>query len=337
MRGGALCFKGGGSMKEIKVLNNDDVSKKLKMDQVVEAVESVYKAKSEGMTDVWPTVFYDFELGKADLDIKSGYLKSKRIFGHKTVTWFGENESKGIPTLSGLIAVYSAETGLPLGLTEAFYITGMRTGAAAALGAKYLARKDSENLLIVGAGNQSIFQIAATLTVMPYIKKVQVYALNLSNAEKFVAEINTRLENEFGICADGIIFEAVKDLEESVKVSDIIITVTPSRKPIIKKEWVKKGTHFSCIGSDMMGKQEIESSILSSALIFVDDMKHCIEVGEIEIPLKEGVIKESDVIGELGELILNKVDGRVNDDQITVFDATGMALLDIAVAELVLK
>lgn len=324
-------------MFEIQVLSKEDVSKALKMKQVIDVVESVYKAKSEGMTDVWPTVFYEFEPGKADLDIKSGYLKSKQLFGHKTVTWFGANIEKNLPTLMGMIAVFDAKTGMPIGITDASYITGIRTGAAGALGAKYLARKTSENLLIVGAGNQSAFQIAAALTVLPNIKKVQVAALELSEAESFVANIRNRLQNEFEINAEDITFRAVENLEVAVKESHIIITVTPSRKPIIKKDWVQKGTHISCIGADMEGKQEIDSEIMSSALIFVDDMEHCKDVGEIEIPLKQGVISEKNIIGEIGDLILNKVNGRANDEQITIFDATGMALLDIATAEVALQ
>lgn len=324
-------------MFEINVLSKEDVSKALKMNQVIDVVESVYKSKSEGMTDVWPTVFYEFDPGKADLDIKSGYLKSKKLFGHKTVTWFGSNVEKNLPTLIGMIVVFNAETGMPIGITDAAYITGMRTGAAGALGAKYLARKTSEDLLIVGAGNQSAFQIASALTVLPNIKKVQVAALDISEAESFVADIPNRLQDEFEINAEGVIFRAVENLELAVKESHIIITVTPSRKPIIKKDWVQKGTHISCIGADMKGKQEIESEIMSSALIFVDDMEHCKDVGEIEIPLKQGVISEKNVIGEIGDLILNKVTGRTNDDQITIFDATGMALLDIATAEVALQ
>lgn len=323
-------------MFEIRVLSKEDVSKILKIDQVINAVESVYKSKSEGMTDVWPTVFYEFNPDKADLDIKSGYLKSKQIFGHKTVTWFGTNVEKNLPTLIGMIAVFDAETGMPKGITDASYITGIRTGAAGALGAKYLAKETSENLLIVGAGNQAVFQIAATLTLLPNIKKVQVAALDLESAKKFVDDISNKLQNEFDINTETITFEAVKNLEEAVKDSHIIITVTPSRTPIIKKNWVQKGTHISCIGADMEGKQEIDSEIMSSALIFVDDMDHCKHVGEIEIPLKQCIISEKDIIGEIGDLILNKVKGRTSDDQITIFDATGMALLDLTVAEIAL-
>ncbi|CAH2715885.1 Delta(1)-pyrroline-2-carboxylate reductase [Neobacillus rhizosphaerae] len=324
-------------MFDIRILSKEDVTKIITMQQVIEVVESVYKAKSESLTDVWPTVFYEFNRGKADLDIKSGYLKSKQLFGHKTVTWFGDNAEKGIPTLIGMIAVFDAETGMPLGMTDAAYITGMRTGAAGALGAKYLAREDAENLLIVGAGNQAIFQIAATLTTMPTIKKVRVAAQQLANAKSFVEGIHYKLQHQFGISIDNITFEAVEDLEKAVHDSHIIITITPSRKPIIKKEWLKIGTHISCIGADMVGKQEIDAEILTSSLLFVDDTKHCKEVGEIEIPLKQGVINETNIIGELGDLIVGKVKGRTSNEQITVFDATGMALLDIATADMALK
>ncbi|WP_418302150.1 ornithine cyclodeaminase family protein [Lysinibacillus fusiformis] len=324
-------------MFEIRILSKEDVKKLISMQQVIEVVESVYKAKSDGLTDVWPTVFYEFNRGKADLDIKSGYLKSKQLFGHKTVTWFGDNTEKGIPTLIGMIAVFDAETGMPIGMTDAAYITGMRTGAAGALGAKYLARKDAENLLIVGAGNQAIFQIAAILTTIPTIKKVRVASQQLANAKSFVEGISQQLKHQFSINVDNIKFEAVDDLEQAVNDSHIIITVTPSRNPIIKKEWLQKGTHISCIGADMEGKQEIDPEILPSSLIFVDDMMHCKEVGEIEIPLKQGIINETNIIGELGDLIVGKVKGRTSNDQITIFDATGMALLDIATADMALK
>lgn len=324
-------------MAIIKIVNNNEVIESLKMSQVIELVESVYIEKSKGNTETWPTVFNEFEKGKADLDIKSGYLKSEDIFGHKTVTWFGDNTSKNLPTLSGVIMVFSGITGLPIGVVDAYHITGMRTGAAGALGAKYLAKENSKNLLIIGAGNQAIFQIAATLSLISTIDRVQVTALNSEEVKKFVSSIKSRLEDEFGIYPDDVIFEAVEDIEAAVKDSDIIITVTPSRKPIIKKEWVQKGTHISCIGADMEGKQEIESEIMSKALIFVDDVVHCKEVGEIELPLKSGVIQDSNIIGELGDLILKKVKGRTSDEQITIYDATGMAILDIATANLVLK
>jgi len=324
-------------MFEFRVLSNEIVKQVLKVNQVIDIVESVYKSKSESKTETWPTLFYDFEPGKADMDIKSGFLKSEKLFGHKTVTWFGENEEKGIPTLIGLIVVFDAVTGKPLGITDASFITGIRTGASGAVGAKYLARKNSKNLLVLGAGNQAIFQIAATLTALPDLKKVMISARNKIKLESFVSSISQRLQHEFGIDTERIIFEKVEYLENAVKNSDIIITVTSSRVPLIKYQWVQKGTHISCIGADMGGKQEIDSEIMSKASIYIDDKEHCVQVGEIEIPLKQGIITESDIIGEIGDLILGKINGRSNDEQITVFDATGMALLDIYTAKIALQ
>lgn len=142
---------------------------------------------------------------------------------------------------------------------------------------------------------------------------------------------------EFELNTENITFRAVENLEAAVKEIHIIVTVTPSRKPIIKKAWIQKGTHITCIGADMEGKQEIDSEIMPSALIFADDLEHCKKVGEIEILFKQGVIHAESIIGEIGDLILNKVNGRTSGDQITIFDTTGMALLDIATAEVALQ
>lgn len=324
-------------MFNIRILSKDDIAKVSDMRRVIEGVESVYRAKSNGEAEAWPTVFYEFEPGKADLDIKSGYLKSLGLFGHKTVSFFGDNAAKGLPTLNGIIVVYDASTGAPLCVTDGAYITGMRTGAAGAIGAKYLADPDAQDLFILGAGNQAAFQIAAMLTLFPGIRRVRVCdAIDPENAERFVGGICARLDNEFGVAHDGVEFTAVRDIASAVSESLIIVTVTPSRSPVIKKEWVRPGTHFSCIGSDMEGKEEIDPEIMRGALIFTDDKEHCMQVGEIEIPLKTGVIGESDIAGEIGDLITGRAAGRRTKDDITIFDATGMALLDILTAKTML-
>jgi ornithine cyclodeaminase/alanine dehydrogenase len=322
----------------MRFLSEKDVRQGLNVEQVIQLVETVYKARSENNTETWPTIFYDFEPGKADMDIKSGYLKSEKVFGHKTVTWFADNEVKHVPSLMGLINVFDAETGKPIGVTEAAFITGIRTGASGAIGAKYLARKESENLLVVGAGNQAIFQIACSLFALPNLRLVRVAGRDKVKVKIFVEQIPHKLELEFGMNIKGIRFEGVSslELEQAVKHSDIIITVTPSRTPIIKREWVKEGTHISCIGADMAGKQEIDSSLIAEASLFVDDKEHCMQVGEIEVPLKEGTITEHNLCGEIGDLILGKIKGRTTKDQITIFDATGMAILDIYAAKIAL-
>lgn len=325
-------------MFDIKVLSKKDTEKLLKMKDVLEVIKDVYRLKSESKTSVFPMVFHEFEPGIADMDIKSGWLKESNIFGLKLVSWFGENIKKDLPALIGTIMVFDSSTGVPIGILDGTHITGMRTGAAGALGAKYLARTDSKKLLIVGAGHIATFQIAATLQLFPELETVMIYdPMNFNTAFNKAKNISDTLSNDFGIKVnEKVKFQAVEDIKEATGKSDIIITVTPSKKPIIMKEWIKPGTHFSCIGADMSGKEEIDPEIFREARVFVDDIPQCVNVGEIEIPIYLAILHREDIAGEIGDIIAGKTIGRENDDQITVFDATGIALLDLATAKLAL-
>lgn len=319
-----------------RIMNRNDIMQVIEMAPAITAVEGVYRMKSSGDAVAWPTVFHIFEEGVRDMDIRSGYLPGEHIFGHKTIGFFAANADKGLPTLMATINVFDEFTGAPVGILEGAYITGIRTGAAGAIGAKYLARKDSETLFILGAGNQAAYQIAATITAFPSLKKVYVAdLLSPENAQRFVDGIRDRLRTELGIDASDIIFEATNEPEVTVPESDIVITVTPSRQPVIRKEWVRPGMHFSTVGSDMEGKEELDPEIFSGAKVFVDDMKHCLEAGEVEIPVKSGVIRAED-IQEIGTLIAGGCKGRISEDDITIFDPAGMALLDIAAAKVAL-
>lgn len=325
-------------MFQIKILKMEDTMHLLKMGKVIETVKDVYRAKSLGETEVFPLVFEEFEHEKAEMDIKSGWLKKDEIFGMKLVSWFADNEEKNIPTVLGTIMTFDAKTGAPKGVIDGTYITGVRTGACGAIGAKLLARGDSKNLFVLGAGNQAAHQIAASLIMFPGLEKVRIADMLFpENAKKFVKQLPNRLKKEFGVDADHVQFEATNDLEDAIPKSDIVITVTPSYEPVIKKEWVRPGTHFSCIGSDMSGKEEIDPEIFRGARVFVDDIAQCLEVGEIEIPVKKGILKKEEIAGEIGDILAGKAEGRQNDDQITVFDATGVALLDLATALLALR
>lgn len=319
-----------------RVMNRNDIMQVIEMAPTVQAVENVYTMKSRGEAVAWPTVFHIFEEGQRDMDIRSGYLPGEHIFGHKTIGFFAGNAEKGMPTLMATINVFDEFTGAPVGILEGAYITGVRTGAAGAIGAKYLARKDSETLFILGAGNQAAYQIAATIVCFPDLKKVYVADLLCpENAEKFVAGIRARLLDELGVDASGVSFEATNEPEITVPLSDIVITVTPAREPVIRKEWVRPGMHFSTVGSDMEGKEELDPEIFAGAKVFVDDMEHCIEAGEVEIPVKKGIVSEAD-INEIGDLILGNCEGRTSDEDITIYDPAGMALLDIAAAKVAL-
>jgi len=310
-------------MHKIFVLSEDDTRQLLELEEVIEAIENVYKEKASGSGKVFPLVFHEFEKGVADMDIKSGTLDKMGVYGLKLVSWFGNNPSKGLPSLSGIVMLFDSSTGLPIGTISAEHMTGMRTGAAGAIGAKYLARNNSEVMLMVGSGHQASYQIRAMQTVIKGLKKVFVYdPINFESAKGFISKFEYKL--------DSIEYIPVQDLETSVANSDIIVTATPSKKPLIMKEWVKAGTHFSCMGSDMSGKQEIDENILKSAKLFTDDILQSVSVGEFEVGINNGTITKEDIICEIGDVLNGEYDGRTSDNDITVFDSTGIGLQDIA-------
>lgn len=224
-----------------------------------------------------------------------------------------------------------------MGIVDGSYITGMRTGAAAAIGAKYLANKNSETLLMIGAGHISLYAVAASILSIPTIKTVVLSSPISPNTEdEKLEKLKLELQNEFNLNISSIEFKTSKALETSVPLADIIITATPSKEALIKKEWVKKGTHISCIGADMPAKQEIDKDILKGGVIFTDDTEQCVSVGEIENAIKASIISREDIAGEIGECIIKSKLGRKSDEDITIFDATGMALLDLATAKIAL-
>lgn len=323
-------------MFNVKVLNQETLEKVLEMPAVIEAIEKVYTLKAEAKADVFPMVFHEFEPGVADMDIKSGYLDGADIFGLKLVSWYGENKDKGLPLLIGTTMIFDMSTGAPTAILNADYITGMRTGAAGAIGAKYLAKKDSKVMLMVGTGHIAQFEIAATLMAVPSIETVWIHdPMDANKSKEYAASIADKLKKNFDL-EKAVEFKAVEDFETVVGSSDVIITATPSREAMIKKEWVKPGTHFSCVGSDMSGKQEIDEKLFEVAEVYVDDLNQSVNVGEAEKAIKTGIIKPEDILGEIGEVILGRKVARKSEDAITIFDSTGIALQDLMTAKVAL-
>ena len=318
-------------MNKIKILNEDDIKQVINMNIAIDAVEKAYIQKNTNKGNVWPLVFYEYEHNVFDLDIRSGNLDDSNAYGLKLISYNENNSKLGLNKVIATSLICDSKTGQPIALLNAAPITSYRTGAAAAIGAKYLARKNSTNLLVVGCGNIATFSIAATLITMPNIEKVIIS--NPKNSNSLLNRIEniklavSRLLQECDINLKAEIVYS-NNLEESVKESDIIITATPSEKAMIKAEWVKEGTHFSCMGACMEGKQEIDTNILKNAKIFVDDTNQCIKSGEIQTAFKNNIITK--VNAEIGEVILNNKYGRTSEDDITIFDSTGLFIQDLA-------
>jgi alanine dehydrogenase len=331
-------------MIPIRILSDKDIRRALDIKSTVAFVERAFTMKSTGQARLFPIVSEEIIEGRAEMDIKSGILAEEKIFGLKVVSWFGDNSKKGLSTITGLSMIFDLENGFPKALLNASYMTAMRTGAAGAIGVKYLANPGSEVLLMVGTGAQAIFQIAATLSIERSIKRVFLFnPLNFDGAKKLRKDIKQELgkiledmndpENgEWKKRIEAVEFIATNDPAGALKEAEVVITATPSRKPLLLNGWIKQGTHFSCIGADTVGKQEIDEKIFKDATIFVDDITQAISVGETQSAVRTGMI-QSENLREIGQLIAGNVKGRMSEQDITVFDSTGIALQDLAVAK----
>lgn len=319
----------------IKILSRKDLIGILRMPQVIEGVKDVYRAKAGGDVAAWPLVEHHFDASSV-CDIRSGAAGGEiGVHGAKLLNNFPANAEKNLPVFTGVLMAFDSATGIPMGVMDASYITSLRTGAAAAIGASALARKDSRTLLLVGAGRQSIYLLGAALLELPQLQKVLICdLLDAENARGYAQTIGQRLADELDIESNGVIFEATEDLKTAVGQSDVIFTITRSTEPLIMKEWLRPGTHISCIGADMVGKEEIDPEIFRDARSFADDALQCCTVGEMEIPAKMGIISPDTVTGEIGQVLTEQIPGRISDEDITVFDATGLAALDLVTAKI---
>ena len=302
-----------------------DIEKHLTMEVAIESVEDGYKLYSEKKALVPPVVSIEVEKHHGEIDIKSSVDLEENITCVKIASGYWNNiKHYGLPTGLGTILLFDARNGALLAVMEGGLITDMRTGAAGAVSAKYMARKDSKTAAIIGTGVIARMQLRALLTVFE-LEEVFVWGRNKENLDQYVNDMNSEYPS--------LSIQKCDTAGECVSKADIVITTTASKGPLFKKEDVKPGTHIACIGADMEGKQEIDENLFSNATIVVDSIDQCRTKGEIETALKKGIIQESDIQAEIGEIILGNKIGRKDNDEITIFDSTGLSVQDIATAK----
>ena len=296
-----------------------------KIKTIVDCVEKAFSDYGKGeKIQMPPKIYLYFKEYNGDLRIMPSFSSYLKMAGTKIVNVHPENFKRGLPTVMAVIVLNDAKNGLPLALLDGTYITGMRTGAAGAVAVKYLARKNARTLGVVGAGQQAIYQIAA-ITKVRKIKEIFVYDINKQTIQRLKQILNKeKIEIKNA------------DIKEVAR-KDILVTTTPSRKPIIRKEWILPGVHINAIGADAPGKEEIDPQILKQAKVVVDDWAQASHSGEINVPLEKGIITQKDVYSSLGEIVCGKRLGRENDTEITIFDSTGLAIQDLYTANLVYR
>jgi ornithine cyclodeaminase/alanine dehydrogenase len=309
------------------ILSSKDVAGLLDPGATVEAVEDGFRLHGEGKTRMPSKVYLplpehegDFRAmpvyipGAAPNSVDGGTARA----GVKWINAHPQNPARhGLPAVIGVFILSNPETALPLAVMDATELTHFRTGAAAAVATKHLARADARTLGIIGCGAQA----PAVLQCHGEVRRFEEIRLHDAVGQKAtsLAERCTGLP-----CRTSTLEEAAG--------ADVICTLTPSRSPFVMRAMLRPGTHVNALGADAPGKQELESRIICDAAVYLDDIEQASESGEVNVPLKTGDLATSDIAGTLGQVVAGIIRGRSGEDEITVFDSTGLAVQDLAVA-----
>ncbi|MBD8588842.1 cyclodeaminase [Peribacillus castrilensis] len=292
--------------------------------EAISIVEEGFSKLAKKEVEMPPIMRVDVHDQNGEVDVKTAYVKGKDMFAIKVSSGFFNNYKLGLPSGNGLMMLISTQTGIPQSLLlDNGYLTEVRTAAAGAIAAKYLSRENIATVGVIGAGSQARFQVRALKLIRDF-KKILVYARSTDRAKKYAEDMAAEI---------GIEVQVMDNAEQVVRNSDLIITTTPSKEPIIKAEWLHPGLHITAMGSDAEHKQELEAEVLVRADKLVCDTKaQCSRLGELHHALDSGLLTKESSIIELGQLTLKELRGRENDGEITVCDLTGTGVQDTAIA-----
>ncbi|HVP97281.1 ornithine cyclodeaminase family protein [Methanoregula sp.] len=296
-----------------------DPDKNLDLGAVNRVVEAAFADHGKGLVQMPPKIYVTLPAG--DFRTMPGFLPTLGIAGVKIVNVHPDNPKMGLPTVMALTIILDIATGKPAAILNATRLTDLRTGAAGAIAAKYLAPKKECVLGVIGTGRQAEAQVRATAQEIS-LTGIRVWNRNSVHASAFAARLSP-------LSAESVSLEQACDC-------DVLVTTTPSRVPLIKSEWIHPGTHINAIGADAPGKEELDPEILHRARVFVDDPAQAFHSGEINVPISTGNYQPWMIAGTLGEVVIGKKK-RENPDEITIFDSTGLAIQDLAIASLAMR
>jgi alanine dehydrogenase len=304
------------------LLSRGQVADLLAIDECTTAIEEAFRLYGEGKAQAPGVLGIHVENG--GFHLKAGALQLERnYFAAKVNANFPGNPAKwGLPTIQGVIVLCDADDGRVLAVMDSMEITALRTAAATAVAAKYLARPDSKRLTICGCGAQGRFQLRALAKLFDW-QEVHALDNDAERATLFSRELSTELAIPVIVAAN---------LREAVRLSEVCVTCTTSRKPLLSLADVRPGTFVAAVGADNPEKQEIHPSLMAGSKVVVDLVEQCATIGDLHHAIAAGAMKKSDVHAELGEIVAGKKPGRTSAEEIIIFDSTGMALQDVAAA-----
>ncbi|HMF50642.1 MAG TPA: ornithine cyclodeaminase family protein [Candidatus Saccharimonadales bacterium] len=308
------------------LLSEKQVQGLIDIDELIEALEQAHIQYSTGNA-VMP-VRLVVPLPQIDGRITSmpGYLNEDKALGMKVVTYFQNNPKQNLPAILATIMLFHAETGKMIAAMDGSYITAIRTACASAMATKVLANPQTPVLGILGAGVQARAHIHA-LTRARKLEKIKLYSPSGASAAALKQEMAPQFQATI---------EATNSADEAVRDADLVVTVTTAKEPILKKDWLKPGVHINAVGSHRPDLREIDGATLARAKVVVDSREAIMaECGDILLAIKEGSIAKENIHGEIGEVLAGTKPGRTSSDEVTLYKSVGIAIQDVATANLV--
>jgi ectoine utilization protein EutC len=309
---------------DIRIVGEDELRKAVRLDHTaIDVVEKAFAALGTGKVVMPPIMSMEIADANGEVDVKTAYIPGFEGFAIKVSPGFFDNPKIGLPSLNGLMILFSAKTGLVKALfLDNGYLTDVRTAAAGAVASKHLAPSKVETAGVMGTGVQARLQIEAAHLVRPF-ERVLVWGRDETKARDCAEDLKRRL---------GIAARAETDPARLVELSQLVITTTPVREPVVKDEWLHPGLHITAMGADQGSKNEIDPAALVKADLYVcDRASQCEKLGELRSAIEAGIWNKGQPV-ELGDIVLGNKPGRRSDSDVTICDLTGTGAQDTAIA-----
>ena len=307
------------------ILTAGQVERLLDMHSCMDAVEAAFRARANGSRNQSAIAGVSLEHGK--LHAKLATLDGTRAYAVAKINANipGNRAAKALPSIQGVLALFDASTGTPVAVMDSIRITAIRTAATSGVACKWLALPDASSLALIGCGVQARPHVEAMVRVRQ-IRQLHAFDLDRSAADAFCIEMQN---------VHGIVCTSSPAINQAARGSEIIVTATPSRQPILDVGDVEPGTFIAAVGADSEDKHELSVELLRAAAIVVDDLEQCSKIGDLHHAITAGMLSPSDVRASLDEIVSGRTAGRIDDREIVVFDSTGVAIEDAAAAAIV--
>ena len=309
---------------DVLIVNQHEVPELLPMRECIEVMADALSALTRGEAVMPLRSIVSLPDGSGLLASMPSMLPSAGVMGIKVITVFPGNEGTELESHQGAVLLFEAERGRPLAIIDASEVTAIRTAAVSGLATRLLARPDAGDVAILGSGTQARTNLEAMLSVRD-VRRVRAWSRTREHADRFAERESSR---------HGIRVEASGSAQEAVEGADIVCTTTSATEPVIQGRWLSPGAHVNAVGFSGPAGRELDTEAVVRARLFADRRESILnEAGDFLIPKREGAVGDDHVVGELGEVILGKVEGRTSREEITVFESLGLAVEDLAAAE----